>query len=396
MSLHHSSHHFHHFLKNKEMNELYLSYGIFNFALGLISVFVPIYLYKIDYSIQEILLFFFINSLSFVAFSYPGAKVVSKLGVKHTMLMTAPLLILFFIGLSFIREIPVLFFLLPILRAMKMILFNYSFHLNFIQHADKKKRGQEFSMAQASATFAGILSPLIGGIIIHYTGFSSLFYIGSFFLFVAMIPLFFTKDTYEKINFNQKNVFVDIFKKKNRSFLSSFSGYAVESWIGMIVWPIFLFVLAFSMESIGAITSISTLMTFLIFYFVGKATDAKDKKKLIRIGTFLYFFGWVGRIFVTGMTSALFIDTYKNLAQKVVDIPWSARFYDIAAKRDYFKLIVEREIIFNLTRTILFPILILVFLIDLRVAFAITFAIAAFSSLFYITLNNKIDSSDSA
>ncbi len=389
MSLHHSSHHFHHFLKNKEMNELYLSYGIFNFALGLISVFVPIYLYKIDYSIQEILLFFFINSLSFVAFSYPGAKVVSKLGVKHTMLMTAPLLILFFIGLSFIREIPVLFFLLPILRAMKMILFNYSFHLNFIQHADKKSRGREFSMAQASATIAGILSPFFGGVIINYFGFSPLFYIGSFFLFFAMIPLFMTKDTYEKVNFNQKKIISDIFRKENRPFLSSFSGYAIESWIGMIIWPIFLFVITISIESIGALTSITTLLTFLIFYFVGKATDANDKRKLIRIGTFLYFFGWVGRIFVSGTMSVLFIDTYKNLAHKVVDIPWSTHFYDIAAKKNYFKFIVEREIIFNLVRSFLFPILMLVFLIDLRYAFAITFAIAAFSSLFYMSLNKQ-------
>src|SRR5680860_321733 len=95
MSLHHNNHHIHQFLKNKEMNEMYLSYGIFNFALGLISVFIPIYLYKIGYSIPLILFFFFLNSLAFVAFSYLGVKIVSRLGVKHTMLLSGTVLIFF-------------------------------------------------------------------------------------------------------------------------------------------------------------------------------------------------------------------------------------------------------------------------------------------------------------
>lgn len=392
MSLNHNNQHIHQFFKNKELNELYISFGVFNFALGLISVFVPIYLYKLNYSILEILFFFFITSVAFVVFSYPGAKIVSKLGVKHTMLTTIPILIAFFVGLRFIGEFPILFFILPFLRAFKMILYNYSFHLNFIQHSDNKKRGREFSMAQASATMAGILSPFIGGIIIQLTNFSVLFFTGSAFLFIAMIPLFMTKDTYEKINFNRKNILLDMFKKENLPLLFSFSGYAIESWIGLILWPIFLFILAISVESIGAITSIAALLTFLVFYFIGKATDTKDKKSLLKIGTFLYFFGWVGRIFVGGATSALFVDTFKNLFQNFINVPWAICFYDIAAKRNYFKFIVQREIIFNFSRMIALLVIMIIFSLNLPHAFTLTFAIAALSSLFYMAIAKKLPS----
>ncbi|MDP2709535.1 MAG: hypothetical protein Q8O93_05890 [bacterium] len=41
----HHNFHIHSFLANKEMNEIYASYGISNFAIGLISIFVPIYFF---------------------------------------------------------------------------------------------------------------------------------------------------------------------------------------------------------------------------------------------------------------------------------------------------------------------------------------------------------------
>lgn len=108
MSLH-IRHHSHQFLKNKEMNELYVFYGIFNFALELIAIFVPIYLYKIGYSIPLIIFHFFITSLVFVTFSYTGARIVSRIGIKHSFLTTAPLFIIYFMGLHFIPDFPALF-----------------------------------------------------------------------------------------------------------------------------------------------------------------------------------------------------------------------------------------------------------------------------------------------
>lgn len=390
MSVHHNSHGMRHFMKNKEMNELYISYGILNFALGIISVFIPIYLYEIGYSISSILFFYFLVSLGFVLFSFLGARIVAKIGVKHTMLLTVPIFILFFLGLRFIQDFPVLFFILPIFRSFKMILYNYSFHLNFIQHSDRKKRGREVSLIKSAELFASILAPFLGGIIIKYFSFSVLFVVGSIIMLSAMIPLFATKDSYEKITFDGKNIFLDIFRKKNLNLIYSFSGYAIESWIGMILWPIFLFVMLFNVESIGALTSITTLLTFLTFYFIGKATDKKDKRQLLRLGTILYFFGWIGRVFVTGLASVFLVDTYKNLTQQMLAIPWSAYSYDLAAKKNYFKFIVQREIIFNVSRLAVLPILmVLFFFVDSQFAFIIAFIGAAFFSLFYVALNGE-------
>jgi len=39
--------HFHQFFKNKELNHLYISVAVMTFGEDLISIFVPIYLYKL-------------------------------------------------------------------------------------------------------------------------------------------------------------------------------------------------------------------------------------------------------------------------------------------------------------------------------------------------------------
>ncbi|GBE17197.1 major Facilitator Superfamily protein [bacterium BMS3Abin15] len=243
-------------------------------------------------------------------------------------------------------------------------------------------------MVHAASVGASALSPLFGGFIIKFFNFPTLFIVGSVLLFIAMIPLFLTKETYEKLTFSKEGLFRDIFQKNNSHYTLSFAGYAVESWIGFVIWLIFLFTVLFTIESVGVIVSLTTITTLLIFYFIGKATDKRDKRGLLKIGTFLYFFGWVGRMVVNNFVSIFFVDTYKSITRYFLYVPWSAYSYDLAAKANYFKFIVRREIIFNLTRTMIIPFLILIFVIDYH-PFRVSFLIAALFSLFFMTLNKK-------
>lgn len=383
---HHQNHQIYNFLQNKELNALYFSYGLINFALGMVMLFVPIYLYKLGYSISWILIYFFIMQASFVIFAYRGALVFSKYGVKHTFAIAVVIQIIFLFGLKLLPDFRWLFYILPIVYAFKVMLYAYSFHVNFILHSDKKNRGKEVSMAQAAALVGGLLSPFIGGLLINFLGFNVLFLVATFFLIVSLIPLMFFKEEYEKISFDKNNLYKGIFKRENLPKTLSFSGYAIEDLIGGVIWPLFLFVSFLKVESIGLVTSLIALLTFLTFYFVGRITDKRDKKQLLKIGTILYFFGWIARLFVSGFFSLLFVDTYKDISSRILQIPWTAYSYDLAAKSDYFKFIVQREITYDLSRVIFMPFLILIFIINYH-PFVLSFILAALASLFYVTLS---------
>ncbi|MFC1685476.1 MFS transporter [Nanoarchaeota archaeon] len=380
--------HINEFFRNKELNEFYAATIIMYFAEGLISIFVPIYLYKLGYSIPIIILFSFLISLSFVVFSYLGARVVSKIGVKHSMLLSTPFNLAFYLGLGILPKFPFLFFILPILRSWKMILFNYGYHLDFIKNSDGKRRGREISVILELFVIATALSPFIGGLIASFLGFNVLYFLGSMLLVLGTFPLFLTKDGPEKIRFSKGTLWKSILGKKERNNLISLSSYGIESIVGKVLWPLFLIILLVEVFKTGLIVTLSMLFSVVFFYFIGELTDRNSRRKMFRIGTYFYALSWIGRVFVSSPFQAFFVDSYRNITEKIVHIPWLAKSYDIAKEKGYFKFIVGREVIFNLSRVVFLPVFMLIFYIGYK-PFIISFILAGIFTLGYQFLGKK-------
>jgi hypothetical protein len=96
----------------------------------------------------------------------------------------------------------------------------------------------------------------------------------------------------------------------------------------------------------------------------------------------LYFFGWVGTIFANDAVRVLFVETYKKLTERFILLPWSASFYLLIRKRAYFESVVARDIVFNLSRVILLPLIMLIFYLDVS-PYAVSFLLAALFTLLY-------------
>ena len=78
----------------------------------------------------------------------------------------------------------------------------------------------------------------------------------------------------------------------------------------------------------------------------------------------------------------------KILAQvsKILHLPWAAHSYDIAKRTNYFEFIVSREIIYNFVRVLIFPILMLIFWLNIN-PFIISFVLASLFSIGYIFID---------
>ncbi len=349
--------------KNNELNNFYISIFIRKLGLSLISIFVPIYLYKIGFSITKILFFYLILSISFISLSYLGGKIISKIGKKHAILLSAPITILVYIGLIFIKDFNILFYIIPIISAISNIFYNISYHLIFTRHSHDKTRSSEIALIGILAIIAGIISPYIGGIIAEID-FSTLFIISSLLIAISSIPLFFTKDTYEKVEFSTKKLFRKIFQKENKGNFISFSSYGIERIIDAVIWPIFIIIIIKDIEKTGLIISLSTILSILIYYFFGKISDKLNKLRLIKMGSYLYSLSWIIRLFSKNFYSVLATDSFKNVSQKILRIPWEAHTYELTKRTDYLEFIIMKENIFNISRIIIFTILIPIFYFD--------------------------------
>lgn len=347
---------FHYFLGNRELNELYASISIRSFAISLIGVFVPIYLYTLGNSFSSIFLFYIFWSLTHLLFAIPSAKISSRFGLKHSILFSVPFYIVFFLLLYSIEDFNWPLLILPIFLGLSSSLFWTSYHTDFAKFSDKKNRGKEIGFSNVLVSIFSVLGPLIGGIILTFLGFKLLFVIVSLLLLSSVMPLFLSNEVYEPSPFSVKGFFRG---QKIRDILS-FLGHGIENKLGAVVWPLFIFIFIFSEEylSLGFVSSLTLGFSFVFTFVVGKFADA-HRRKIMRIGSIFNAGIWIIKSFIVTPLQVFIADSFYGASRTTMNIPFDALNYDKAKRESLTRMILEREIYHHLGVILLFLFLIL-------------------------------------
>lgn len=375
-----------HYLQKKDLNNFYISTFLINLGIALISIFVPIFLYNKGFSISSIIMFYFMWSAYYLIFLFPCAKLISKIGAKHSILLSIPFMILFYLSLNFIDNYSFLYFILPALFAFNSIFYWNGYHLNFYMDTKKRKKGKAVSIISILTILAMSLAPFIGSFIAEWH-FYALFGIGSFIILLSAIPLFKTKDNFSK-QIKLISIFSNYYKKSEKRNILAFSGAAIESVLQNTLWPIYLLIIAGTLTKTGFLVSLTTGVSIIGIYFSGKLSDKYDKIKILKIATIFNSIGWILRIFANSFSKLVFIDTYKRVSERVLHVPWVSQLYSLSEREKEFEFIVFWHSVYHLSRVILMPLIALIFYIDFY-AFEITFIIAGITSLSYILINKK-------
>ena len=369
---------------NKELNQFYIYKVIISISLSLISFFIPIYFYQLGFSLSKIIFFFFLISLYFFIFTLFTPRIITKFGIRHTILFSMLPLVIYFLSLNYINSYPILFFISPFFIALNESLLWVGYHIYFLKYSNEKSRGKQLSFNYIIIILTSLIGPLFGALLITNLGYVFTYTIGALLAFFSVIPLFFSREFKAKLNFNYKDLFKYFFNKKNFNSNISFIGYSIESEIDRILWPIFIFIILKEILQVGFIVFLTTFVSLVIVFFMGKLTDLKNKISLIKIGSIFVSISWFLRIFVNTKLKILFIDTFRISSNYALKIPWETYAYNISKKRKYFEYFVARELIFKGTRIVVLPLFILIFyLFSLKIAFVLVFITSGFASLLY-------------
>lgn len=374
------------FKKNQELNQFYISIFIRRIGVSLVGLFTPIFLYQLDYSIVEILFFYFLMSLVFLCISYPIAKIIAKLGEKHSMFIGNIFAAIFYMGLIFLDSTPHLFYILPVIAVPSMAFYWMSYHLLFTQESHGKKRGKEVSNIGIIIVIAGILSPYVGGLLAN-TDFKILFIISTVLMVISSVPLLFSKERNAPVNFSPQKAIRNTFTKKNIGNIIYFTSFGIENIINLVIWPIFIIIILGDLEKTGLIISLTTLLSLVTYKLIGNYSDHNDKIKLLRKTTHYYSFSLLLRIFAVSTPLLILIESIKNITQKALFVPLDSHRYDLAKRHDAFEFIFIQENFFKLARVIFLPILMIIFWIDFY-PFTITLILASIVSLGYKKINS--------
>ncbi len=350
--MHHLHHHLH-FLKNRELNELYVSVALKSFAISMISIFLPIYLLKLNYSLTTVLIFFAILNISHALFIIPAAKISSKYGFKHSISYSIPVLIIFYLALSTLEQFHWPIYLLAVIFGINNALYWMGYHVDFSKFSNKKNRGKEIGKAKIVSLIFHVLGPIIGGLIITFIGFSALFVIVSILLLASVIPLFFSKDIHNPINFSIRG----IFKGQSTKNTFAFIGHGIESGAASVIWPVFIFFsILNNFTTLGLISSLSVSFSLLFVFIIGRFSDVR-RRLVLKIGSLLNTVIWGIRFFIKTTFQVFIIDSFYGVSQTLIQIPFDALSYDKANKANIVKFIIFREIIIQIARTVFFLIM---------------------------------------
>lgn len=359
------------FLK-RESTQFFVSVAIRYLALGMIGIYEPIFIYLyFQKNLPLTLLFWAAIYGLFGLLVVMGGKIMAKIGLKHTMLISQFFFFGYYISLFFLYQNSLIIIAAILMRAVAMTLFWPAFHTDFVRFTKKEDRGADVGKLSGISLAANIISPMIGGVILANFGYPVLFIVVLVTLLASVFPLFLSKERHE--------VYADTYQKawnRIRTYKKVSLGLAslgIESSNIMILWPIFMFVTGISFEGMGGITTFGLIVAALFALYMGKLTTQKKKARLLNMGSYLLFLVWIIKCFVKDTLTAFLAHNFYRIAKTSAFIPFRTILYDKAAakKEEADEFLVYREIILNISKMsfLIFLSLLFAFYSDIRISF---------------------------
>jgi len=317
----------------RQVRELFASSIILNFAMAMVSIFEPIFLYvffsqrySLNHSISYILYFYLIVYVAYL-FSIPlGAKISKRLGYEYTIALGTIFTAVFYFFLFAVNLSA--WYLAPavIFYIISKMLYWPAYHGNFSKYSVDGEQGREISNLVVFEALVYILGPLIGGMLIQFMGFKALFILSAIIMVLSNVPMILTKEKFIPGDFSYKKSFKRLFAKSNLKKMVALCGYGEELLV-LVIWPIFMYIVIDSYLQLGVITAIATFATTALFLYIGKITDKSNPKNILKLGAVLYFFGWLFRIFFRNIWGVFLIDTFSRITKQAIAVPILAQTY---------------------------------------------------------------------
>ena len=368
---------------HREVAELYTATFIRNFAVVMLGLFVPIFLYSIGYTVQQIVLFYLATYfIRFITLPLRG-KIAVRYGFEHAMGYSIPITILFYASLYFAKFYPVLIFVAPILLATYLNIYWAAHHADFAYYGKNGQRGREIGTLQGLMRASAVAAPFIGGLILKFSGFGILFLVVSILLFVSIIPLFTTKERFKPRAFSYTDSFKRLFLKKNIKRLFGYMGFG-EELVTIAIWPIFIYLVLADYLALGSLVSFTTLVAVIATFYISRLTDRMNRKTIIKTGSVLRCFSWLLRLLAKFPLYILFMDAFSRISRSTVDIPVYASTYRRAHDGKVVETIIFYEMGLNLGVSL--TALLVYILLFYTSNIALAFIPAAIISLLYMFL----------
>ena len=372
------------FHPRSELKELYYFTLLYSFAASLILIFEPIFFYTEDFSLSMIAFYYAAHYLLYLILLPWGAMFAGKFGLERSLAVSMPLFVVYFLMLALVPKASWLFYVAWIVLAIFKTFFWPAFHAEISKFSDKKNRGTEISWFYAVSRGAGILGPLIGGVVITAFGFPVLFVIAAGLSLFAVVPLLRTKEKFRPRELKYIDPWKMILRRREVTLRWGMVGWG-SNFINTVFWPIFMFIVLGATNVLGFLVSINALLMTFLGFLVGEMSDRLSRKKVLRLHLPFYVLACLLRPLAFSPIGILLTDMIAKAAFVGVHIPMWHRLYSKGGNEGPLKYATAIEMTICVYKALTALVLAGVFMITVPyTGFVVAFVLAAVLSFFFV------------
>lgn len=369
-----------------ELKELYAFSVIFSFAYALIVIFEPVFFYQQGFSLSFIALYYCLHYCIYALVLPLGGKVAARFGLEKSLVLSLPIMVVYFIVLAAIPQASWLVWAAIVLLTAHKIFYWPAYHALFAKFSNSHNRGTELSWMRLLREGVGILGPLTGGIIATVFSFSTLFIFTAALVLMSAIPLLKTKESYRASNFTYGDTWRLILSRRYRNMTLAMAGMG-ENLIDMVFWPVFLFIILGSTETLGIVSSVNIAIMTFIGFFIGEMSDHLPRKYVLRLHLPFLVISYLLRPLAGTRAQGFLTETLSRVAYGGVNLPMTYRLYSEAQTTSIIRYTVAFELVLAIAKALTALLLVVIFSSTLPyTGFVMTFTLAALASVLYLFL----------
>lgn len=374
---------------------IYMTHAMRQFAVSMVGIFLPIYIFEISFThkffhaefvingLIWVLLYFMLRSLGTVLWTVVlGGVIFSKLKLNRSIIFSLVVLIgeiaMWYLAKYDLRLILVA----GILSGLKVALYWIPYHIFFVRkfHTKSGKFGKETSIRTFFVRLSAVIGPAVGGFIIASFGFGALFIISILVLLLAGFPILLAVSEWKHRDHKIGEVIQNyIFNPKLKEITTSFFGQGLEAAVYQVFWPILMFIIVVNFVKVGVLSSVSMGASMVTALLVGVLLDKYGSKVIHGIGVTVNALFYLPRVIMTSPVFVYILDVADRINSPFYAIPNMTVSYEKAEKLDVSDFIIYRELALHISIAAVSAVLILC--VFLFVVWRWVFVLAAIGSL---------------
>lgn len=360
----------------QEIQEVYIHSFLFKLAESLVAIFIPFYIIQNGFSPLTVLVFYSIYYLTHMIGSIPFGILATKIGYKHTSLLSSVFILAFYLTIRAAETTPALYFS-AFLGGLGLTIYWMGMNPEVAKSSDKGKEEEETGIFFSMPSIAGIIAPFTGGLILAYFTSNILFLIAAGLMFVSFTPFLFSSEHKEGIEMDLNELFTrDMFYDMVTYFTEG-----VHSVGGKILWPLYLAIIIGGSVNIGTAGTVLALGGAITSVAIGKVTDKQNKSRIIMTGAIISGITMILMSQVTTNITAFIISGIHGLVYTAVNLPIFSSAIRRAEEKDIMEYFTVREIALSTGRLATLGLLAATYIVLPDSFYAVSFTLVALGTV---------------